>query len=106
MGIGRLASYSFAQEKLMPRYEYLCERCKITRTVWQRIEDLDVPGLVVLCECFKPMKRLISAPSINPDVPPYLEENMAHEPVYIKSRQHRKDELKRRNLHDGWGEGL
>jgi hypothetical protein len=51
------------------------------------------------------MIRLISKANVNPDFE-YLEENMGQEPVWIKSRQHRKEELKKRNLHDEWGEGL
>jgi hypothetical protein len=51
------------------------------------------------------MKRLLSAPGLNPDFS-YVEENMGQEPVLIKSRQHRKEELKRRRLHDAWGVGL
>ena len=35
---------------------------------------------------------------IIPDIQPYLDENMGHEPVLVKSRQHRNRLLKERGL--------
>jgi hypothetical protein len=35
---------------------------------------------------------------IIPDIQPYLDENMGHRSVYVKSRQHRKLLLKERGL--------
>jgi len=56
--------------------------------------------------CGSDLQRLISAPGINPDWEPYLEENMGQEPVLIESRQHYKQELQKRGLHNRWGVGL
>jgi hypothetical protein len=35
---------------------------------------------------------------IIPDIEPYVDDNMAHDPIYVRSRQHRNQLLKERGL--------
>lgn len=35
---------------------------------------------------------------IIPDIEPYVDDNMEHEPQYVKSRRHRRELLKERGL--------
>ena len=77
----------------MPIYDVRCPDGHETNDVWA-----SRMGEEILCHCGKATERLITAPRINPDWEPYFEENMAAEPVLIKSRQHWKKELEDRGL--------
>jgi hypothetical protein len=48
--------------------------------------------------CGRGMKRLISSSNIICDIEPYLDGHMAQNPVPVFSRQHKKEELKKRGL--------
>lgn len=77
----------------MPIYDAQCEEHGEFTDVWAGIEE-DPP-----CpECGNPMCKLIGPSNINPDWEPYVEHNMGHEPVHIKSRQHYYEERKKRKL--------
>jgi hypothetical protein len=76
----------------MPIYDLRCPDGHEKNDVWAKIDE------VIKCECGKVMERLITAPTIIPDWEPYLEENMGNEPVMIQSRQHYREELKKRDL--------
>ena len=87
----------------MPRYDFLCESCGIKD---ERVLPLARYDAVQSCvACGGDMTRLISAPCINPDWQPYIEENMGQKPVHVQSRAHYKQELARRNLTNLYGEG-
>lgn len=78
----------------MPIYLYECPRCGEVDNVWANVsEDRKVHE-----ECGATMTRLISAPAVRGDLEPYLETNMGHEPVYVKSRRHRERLCKDRGL--------
>ncbi len=80
---------------MSPLYDFCCPLCGEVRDVWAHINETRK----VHEECGRTMKRLISAPNINPDIEPYLEENISyHKPVYIKSRRHREQVLKEHGL--------
>jgi hypothetical protein len=36
--------------------------------------------------------------NVQPDLEPYVDDQMGHEPVYVKSKQHRKQLMKERGL--------
>jgi len=86
----------------VPRYDYKCTACGIVQERWHAIWECDLEHE---CACGGLQERLISAPSVNPDLEPYLDENLGHQPVWIESRQHRTAEMKRRGLVDQWGVG-
>jgi len=77
----------------VPIYDYRCDDHGEVENVWAGINE-EVPCR----ECGKLMIRLISPTRIAPDWEPYLEHNMGHEPVYIKSRQHYYNEMRKRGL--------
>jgi putative FmdB family regulatory protein len=77
----------------MPLYDYKCSNCGMVENVWAKINEQEK-----LCACGLWMKRVISATRSTPDLQPYLDPNMGHEPVYVESRQHRKRLMKERGL--------
>jgi len=78
----------------MPIYDYQCPHCGIKTNVWAHINDDCLP-----CpDCGQPMTRLISPAHIIPDIEPYQDKEMGHEPVVVKSRQHKKQLLRERGL--------
>lgn len=79
----------------MPIYDYECPNCGTQRDIWAAIDENEK-----LCGCLNWMKRLISAPRINPDLEPYWDENLGKDPVYVKSHQHRKQLMGERGLVD------
>ena len=79
----------------MPIYDYECPNCGKVMDVWAHIDDQEK-----LHFCGNWMKRLISLANINPDFQPYLDENLGQDPVYVKSRQHRKQLMSERGLVD------
>ena len=80
---------------MSPVYDFRCDEHGEVKDVYANYED------TVVCRvCGEPMTRLISAPNVIPDWEPYLEHNMGHEPVYIKSRQHYYEECYSRGLNN------
>ena len=78
----------------MPLYDFECPSCgrkdfDIIAKAEEHTRD---------CRCGAEQNRLLPTWSINPDVEPYLDENLGHEPVYVKSRRHLREELKTRRL--------
>jgi len=71
-------------------YTYKC-KCGESFDEFRRVEDRNnCPK----CKCGKKTRRVISLPNIAPDLVPYWDENIGKEPVYIKSKQHRKQVAK------------
>lgn len=52
----------------MPVYDYHCSKCGAVETHFVKIADLEA---VTFEHCSAPMERLISAPMVAPDYPPY-----------------------------------
>ncbi len=78
----------------MPLYDCNCPNCGKITDIWAKITEIEV-----LCPtCGAKTTRLISGPSVIPDMEPYVDYNMAQEGVPIKSRQHWKQEMKSRGL--------
>lgn len=79
----------------MPLYDFSCDNCGLVKDVFAKMVEMEKP-----CpKCGEDMTRLFS-PSRNiiTDLQPYLDENIGHSPVYVKSKRHKKDLLKRANL--------
>jgi len=77
----------------MPLYDFRCDEHGEFEDVWAKADESVQCG-----ECSRYMTRLISAPYVSPDLEPYLEHNIGSDPIWIKSRQHRAEELYKRGL--------
>lgn len=77
----------------MPLYDYICPACgRQDFDIFARFED------VRACKCGSAMDRKLPTPNILPDIEPYLDTDMGHEPVYVSSRREKKRLLKERRL--------
>ena len=80
----------------MPRYDFICKRCGKPATKWLRLAEYD--KLQRCFDCGNILKRLISCKNIICDIEPYLDEDIgpvgSGEPVFVTSRQHKKQLLK------------
>jgi putative FmdB family regulatory protein len=78
----------------MPIFDYECPQCDLISDVWAKMNEA-----VKECpRCGRDMKRLMSASNVICDIEPYLDGHMAQNPVPVFSRQHKKEELKKRGL--------
>lgn len=81
-------------------YEYQCPVCKKIEENYVKLENFKRTWFV--CREHRPpvkMKSVISTPrAISPDIEPYVDDNMGHDPVQITSRRHKKALLKKNNL--------
>ena len=79
----------------MPIYDYQCKNCGKVPDIRAGIYDTEAS-----CPyCHTTMNRLFSPPkNIICDIEPFLDENMGHEPVYVRSRREHKRLLKERGL--------
>ena len=78
----------------MPIYDYICTKCGKVSDVWATMDER-----TKRCpKCKRKMSRLIARSNIITDLIPHVDENMGHEPVYVKSRQHKKQLLKEKGL--------
>lgn len=79
----------------MPIYDFEC-RCGKVSEHYAKIDEKELP-----CECGKMMKRLITTRyNVHPDFEPYLDEHIGTEPVWVKSKQHRKQLMKEYGVRD------
>lgn len=79
----------------MPLYDFQCDTCGK--------KDIDVYDSSLetahgCSVCGDRMRRLLPIPNIRPDLQPYVDENMGHDPIYVSSRRQHKEELKKRGL--------
>ena len=82
----------------MPQYVYECELCGKERHVYRKIAERDNTPVCDDCGVFT--KRTFSTGvTIGDDIEPYLEENIGHEPIFIKSRKHINEICKERGLY-------
>lgn len=82
-------------------YECKCETCGRTEDIYRSVEERNnTPEC-----CGKPMKRIITGYHVIGDLEPYLDENMTHEPQWVKSKQHRKQLMKEHGVTEKYGKG-
>ena len=79
----------------MPAYDCECQMChtrqEIVRTIAERDNTPECCGL--------PMRRLVTINfHVHGDLEPYLDENLGHDPVWVKSKKHREQLCKERGL--------
>ena len=88
----------------MPRYDFKCDGCGKVETKALPLAQYDAPQ--TCSECWGLCRRIISGgANVSPDWQPYMEENMGHEPVLVKSRQHYQQLLQERGLNNRYGVG-
>jgi putative FmdB family regulatory protein len=80
----------------MPIYDYECPKCGPKTDVWAKIDEQ-----LILCDCGAMASRVLSATRGNCDMQPYYDENLAGG-MWVQSRQHRKEQMKRAGLVDKW----
>ena len=79
----------------MPIYDWSCPCCGIVEDVASSIAKKTIP--CPNCSCF--MTRLFSPPkNIICDIEPYLDDNIGHDPIFVKSKRHKRELLKERCL--------
>ena len=79
----------------MPIYAYFCDCGEKT----EEYRKIDERHRAPACNCGQMMNRGIERSNINPDLEPYLDENLvpqhSSEPgTWVKSRQHKRELLK------------
>lgn len=80
----------------MPVYEYECQRCGDFEKMVSSMKDHQP---VVDCDCGGKAKQVFNSPSnITLDWAPFWAEHMSHEGVWVTSRRHHNEELKKRGL--------
>lgn len=74
----------------MPLYATKCPVCQRENTIWRRIADRDN---LPTCECGTVVVRVLVAPTIIPEIQPFVSPNGA----YITSRSEWREDLKKNN---------
>jgi len=80
----------------MPLYDYSCPNCAKQSDIWAQMHEEEKPCPT----CGATMMRLISGSNIITDLEPYFDENLDKVPIYVESKQHRKQLMKERGLVD------
>ena len=78
----------------MPTYKYKCNECKHTFEEYAKIAD----RLDVKCEKCGGLCNIMLYPTSFHMFVPFDHPNLGPKPVHIKSRQHLKEEAKKRNM--------
>lgn len=85
----------------MPLYDYECKTCKNVEEHYAKISEITRE-----CGCGGEMKRLITTNfSAVSDLEPYLDPHIGKEPVWITSRKHRQQVMKREGVYELVGKG-
>lgn len=86
----------------MPIYDYKCQECGRVHEHYAKIDQAVMP-----CdECAGIAKRMITARySVIPDLQPYWDPHIGKEPVYITSKKHREQVMRREGVAELVGKG-
>lgn len=84
----------------MPTYQFACEVCKKDEEVFMRLADYKAPDC-----CGQKMKQVLGNYHVVKDIEPYLDENLGDQPVYVKSKKHRKQLMKEHGVMEKYGKG-
>lgn len=82
----------------MPIYLVRCETCGKEQDIFRHVANMDDTP-----ECHGPMKNVICAPMINPDIAPYKAvavDKQTGKAPYITSRKEHREFLKRNNYQE------
>ena len=79
----------------MPIYTYQCSKCGKEIEEVRKMKDhaLEKP-----CECGGVFKQVMSWTYIAEDFEPYIDENLGPDPIYVKSKRHRRELMARAGL--------
>ncbi len=88
----------------MPAYDYECPACG---EIAERILPIDLRLDSQMCQkCGQRMNKLVTTRyNVVGDLDPYLDENLAEEPVYVKSKQHRQALMQEHGVTEKYGKG-
>ena len=85
----------------MPLYEYECKTCGKHEDAFRKIsEHKNGPKC-----CGEIMSQVLGKHYVIPDLDPYWDENLGKEPLYVKSKQHRKKLMKEHGVSELYGKG-
>lgn len=85
----------------MPLYDFECKECGKITEKYAKMEEI-----TGFCDCGGEQKRLITTSSYAiGDLEPYLDHHIGREPVWIKSKQHRKEVMKKEKTGEAYGKG-
>jgi putative FmdB family regulatory protein len=86
----------------MPIYDYKCAACGDIKERYAKVSQTALP-----CpSCGAETQRLLTTRySVHADLEPYWDPHIGREPVYIKSKQHRREVMKREGTSEIVGKG-
>jgi hypothetical protein len=84
----------------MPSFDFRCKICQQQKEVFMKIAEFKAP----VC-CDFEMTQVLGSYSVVPDLEPYLDPHIGTEPVYVKSKQHRKELMKQYGVSEKFGKG-
>lgn len=86
----------------MPLYTCRCKTCSKEQDYYASMAEChDTPT----CECGSTTEKIISSYSVVGDLEPYLDQNLGEKPVWVKSKQHRAELMRRANVSEIYGKG-
>jgi hypothetical protein len=80
-------------------YPFKCDVCEKSEEHWMKVSEYQVPDC-----CEQPMRRIFGH-NIVKDLEPYLDENLTSDPVWVKSKQHRKELMREHGVIEKIGKG-
>lgn len=83
----------------MPVYSYKCKKCGVLA---DKINTIDNRKQGPEC-CGEIMTQYYGNYHVVPDFEPYIDYNLSEKPVYVKSKQHRKQIMKERGISEKYG---
>ena len=79
----------------MPLYDFDCPACGTQKDIVAHPDEREMSCPV----CTATMTRLFPTSwGTIPDIEPYVDENMGKDPIYIRSRRHKKEMLREKGL--------
>lgn len=85
----------------MPVYAYKCAQCGRQEDKFNKMADhKNGPEC-----CGKVMRQHFESIKVIPDFEPYVDYNISDKPVLVKSKQHRKELMKRNGVSEAYGKG-
>ena len=81
----------------MPLYSYKCSRCGLEI---EEVRKMSEHALEKACSCGGIFKQTLSLANVSGDIEPYLDENLGEEPIFVKSKSHRRELMRERGLEE------
>ena len=83
----------------MPNYDFSCEACGKREELFMKIAEYKKPEC-----CGQPMKQILNYHVVG-DLEPYFDENLSEQPVYVRSKKHRKQLMREAGVTEKFGKG-